>query len=205
MKRQLAIATLTMLAVVLVASAGARAVGREDQQPAPAKAPPQVLKVDVLMSRFQGDKKTSSLPFTLWVNADGNPVSLRMGVDVPIGASTITSGNEVSAPSGRSSQTTATTSTKVDYRNVGTSIDCWASAQPDGRYQVDLRVQDSAIFTSDADAKAPVKIADPMAFRTFSFSNRLLMRDGQTVPFATATDRITGEVLKVDVTVAVVK
>src|SRR5688572_13366562 len=106
MKRQLAIATLTMLAVGLVASAGARAVGREDQQPAPAKAPPQVLKVDVLMSRFQGDKKTSSLPFTLWVNADGNPVSLRMGVDVPIGASTITSGNEVSAPSGRSSQTT---------------------------------------------------------------------------------------------------
>jgi hypothetical protein len=51
----------------------------------------------------------------------------------------------------------------------------------------------------------PLKLADPMAFRTFSFSNTLALRDGQTVQFATATDKITGEVLKVEVTITVMK
>jgi hypothetical protein len=167
------------------------------------------VKVDVVLSRYQGDKKTSSLPFTLWLNV--NPpsggtsrVSLRMGVDVPIGSSTVTSGDQNNATQSRTTSTSTTTS-HVDFRYVGTSIDCSVSSMEDGRFSVNLSVQDSAVFTADGDGKPPLKIADPMAFRTFSFSNTLPMRDGQTLPWATATDKITGEVLRLEATLTVLK
>ena len=44
-----------------------------------------------------------------------------------------------------------------------------------------------------------------MAFRTFSMSNTQKMRDGQTQQFSLASDKITGEILRVDVTLTVVK
>jgi hypothetical protein len=44
-----------------------------------------------------------------------------------------------------------------------------------------------------------------MAFRSFTMTNSMLMRDGQTVQFATATDKVTGETIRVDVTLSVVK
>jgi hypothetical protein len=70
---------------------------------------------------------------------------------------------------------------------------------------VSLRVQDSSIFTADADTRAPLKLADPMAFRTFTFSNELPMRESQPLLWATATDKITGEILKLEATLTVVK
>jgi hypothetical protein len=50
-------------------------------KPAPAAATP--LKVSVVVSRFQGEKKLSSLPYTLSVNA-GSRGTLRMGAKVPV-------------------------------------------------------------------------------------------------------------------------
>jgi hypothetical protein len=70
---------------------------------------------------------------------------------------------------------------------------------------VNLRVQDSSIFTADGDSRATLKLADPMAFRSYSFSNELPMRDGQSLLWATATDKITGEILKLESTLTVVK
>src|SRR5262245_45351867 len=68
------------------------------QAPSQPSRPGVQTKVDVVVSRYQGDKKTSSLPFTLWVNIPGpktvgnsatpapwGNASLRMGVDVPVG------------------------------------------------------------------------------------------------------------------------
>ena len=170
------------------------------------------LKVDVVLSRFQGEKKISSLPFTLWVTANvrGGPgsTSVRMGVDVPVGTSSVTTGRETpTGPRGgpNGAQTTTETASKIDYRNVGTAIDCWASSNDDGRFTVFVNVLDSSIFTTDADTKPSLKLADPMAFRTFSMSNTQKMRDGQTQQFSLASDKITGEILRVDVTLTVLK
>ena len=59
------------------------------------------LKVALTLARYQGDKKISSAPYTLWVTAnDRQTTNLRMGVEMPV----------ASGPS-------------VNYRNVGTSID----------------------------------------------------------------------------------
>jgi hypothetical protein len=171
-----------------------------DQQPGPTPIP---LKIDVTLTRMQGEKKVSSLPYTLWMNAGDNNVSIRMGVDVPVGSSIVTSGNENA--SGNRTTSTSSTTNRVEFRNVGTSIDCWIRPMADGRFAVNLRIQDSSIFTGDAEARAPLKLADPMAFRSFSFSNQLTMRDGQSVQWASAPDKFSGEVLRVDAVLTIVK
>jgi hypothetical protein len=202
MTRQIVCVTATIaLALALAPTPAARVGQAPGTQPA-AKPLPVSLKLDVTLTRLQGEKKVSSMPFTLWI-ATGTNVSLRMGVDIPVGSSLVTSGNENAA--GNRTTTVTSTTNRVEFRNVGTSIDCWVNPAPDGRFTVDLRIQDSSIFTSDADTRAPLKLVDPMAFRTFSFSNQLLMRDGQTTQWASAPDKFTGEVLRVDTMLTVLK
>ena len=54
---------------------------------------------------------------------------------------------------------------------------------------------------------APQTVAGGTAARylTFRSNNRLTMRDGQTIQYAVATDTVTGQVVKLDVTMNVVK
>jgi hypothetical protein len=177
-------------------------------QQVPAVRPPLPIrsyKVEVVLSRSQGDKKISNMPFVLYgATGSGSSyarMSLRLGVDVPVGASTVTKG---SANSNQTS-TESSTSTHADYRNVGTQIDCTVSEPVDGAYPVQINIQDSSIFGADGDTKPGLRLTDPMAFRTFSFGNSLPIKDGQTVEFVSAIDKISGEVLKVTVTLTVVK
>lgn len=202
MTRQIACVTATIALVLALAPTPAARVEQAPGTQPTAKPLPVSLKLDVTLTRLQGDKKVSSMPFTLWI-ATGTNVSLRMGVDIPVGSSLVTSGNENAA--GNRTTTVTSTTNRVEFRNVGTSIDCSVNPAPDGRFTVDLRIQDSSIFTSDADTRAPLKLVDPMAFRSFSFSNQLLMRDGQTTQWASAPDKFTGEVLRVDTMLTVLK
>lgn len=126
---------------------------------------------------------------------------LRLGVDVPVGAapqvkvgSPQTGAVKIGAPN-----------TDVNYRNIGTSIDAIVTLLDDGRYDVEINLQDTSIFPSGGEGKVAVRSADPLAFRTFSTNNHWPMRDGETLPFAIATDKVTGETVRVDVTLAVVK
>lgn len=191
-------AAVLLMAVTLPDSTtAAQAPGKEIKPPVP-------LKVDVVLTRYQGEKKVASLPFTMWVNATDKlytgmqQTTLRMGVDVPVG--TISATRATGANNSGS-----TTTTGPDFRNVGTSIDCWAFLADGGRFEVGVRLTDSSIFTADQEGRAAIRLADPMAFRTFSTSNSITMRDGQTTQFAVATDKITGEIVKVDVTINSVK
>ena len=117
---------MTRRAVLAAVLAVAMTATTRAQQPQPPQPPPQVpLKIDVVISRFQGDKKTGSLPFTVYVNANSrNYVNLRLGVDVPVGMTAQTTGNErTSGPeSSRSTTTTSSVASHVVFRNVGTSI-----------------------------------------------------------------------------------
>jgi len=174
------------------------------QQSAPTPRPPVPLKVEVVLSRWQADKKIASVPFTLWPVSNsprGNYVNLRVGVSVPVGTATVTRGS--ASPNQTSS--TSTTSTSVEYRNIGTSIDCVAYPAGDAAgFNVELRISDSSMFT-DQSAAGTLRFNDRAPFRTFDLSHTMAVRDGQTVQFASATDKLTGETLKVDVTVNVVK
>jgi hypothetical protein len=165
------------------------------QQNTPQPKPVVPAKVEIVISRYAGDKKTSSLPYTLMVNVNGQytsgRTSLRMGVDVPIGQTTTTrDGVTTSAPT---------------FKNIGTNIDCSATSRDDGRFEVYVNVIDSSIYVADGETSRMPRLADPAAFRTFSTSNTLTLRDGQTIQFTAAADKLSGEVTKIDVTFNVIK
>ena len=183
------------------------------QQPAHPPLPPA--KVDVVLERYQGDKKVSSLPFSVWVTGGavgiggGSRGSVRIGVDLPIGSSTQTTG------SNNGNSTRSDTKSVPEYRNVGTSIDCYLSSPEEGKYDLHISLNDTSLYDPSADrrealvarglAPSSARAPDPSAFRTFSFDNTLRMRDGQTAEYVNATDKVTGEIVKAIVTMNLAK
>src|SRR5262245_21768639 len=80
------------------------------------------LSVDVTVTRYQGEKKISSMPFVLAVNANklcqAGPALLRMGAKVPVPT--------VPAPPGTAAGAAASPPPSVNYQDIGTNIDCSA-------------------------------------------------------------------------------
>ncbi len=186
------LAATTALACAAVAPAWAQ--GTQDKP-----APPQKMqaKIDVVVARYQGDKKVASQPYMMMptINSGSGYASLRIGVDVPIGTTTTTRPPET----GRAGVST----TEPKYQNVGTNLDCQINPLPDGRFEVMVSVTDSSLFNPDAGSAA--RPSESSAFRTFQGRNTLIMRDGQTMLLTTATDKVTGEVIKVEVTFTLLK
>lgn len=153
------------------------------------------LKVQVVVSRHLGEKKVSSVPFTLAVIAnDGDKTSLRMGVDVPVPQTVFGSANA------------AVPQVSYTYRSVGTNIDCSARSSDAGVFKLDLAVSDTSVFVTDKDAAAnPTRNSGIPAFRSFTSTFNLLLKDGQTAQHTAATDPVSGEVLRIDVTLTVLK
>lgn len=156
------------------------------------------LDVQVVITRYQGEKKTSSVPYALTVNASlrGNPpvTQLRMGGRVPVPAMAPAVGPDGKPLSG------IVGGGPVSYEEVGTSIDCSSRPLPDGRFEMTISVSDSAVTTAQNVEQSALPV-----IRTFRATNNLILRDGQTRQFTAAADRITGEVVRVDVTLRVAK
>jgi hypothetical protein len=191
--------SLSVVAVTAVLWGGAGVTARPSQsaaapprQEAAQKAPPKPvipLKITIVISRYQGEKRTASLPFTLMVNTSDRSTSLRMSNEVPYPVTTAMPTKEVPVLS-------------YQYKAVGTNIDCTAeTTADDGRFRLQVTISDSQIF-SDA---APAIAKGLPSFQSFTSQSALLLRDGQTIQYTTATDKITAEVVKVDVTMNVVK
>ena len=173
---------------------------------------PTPLRIQVVFSKYQGETKVASLPYTLTCNAGergpGGPAILRMGVEVPV---PVAMGTAKEGAAGFQS---------IQYKNVGTNIDCRAGGpSADGRFRLELNIEQSSIYSVEdkgrraggagGDVRAPVVPevgagGMPM-FRTFRASFVPMLRDGQTVQYTAATDPVSGEVVKIDVTVTVVK
>ena len=176
-----------------------------DQGGQPAAQPTVPVQVDVVLTRWQGEKRTSSMPFVLIANASsrGGSTSIRMGVDVPVGTST-SNVTQTTGAQGSNPRATNTARVATEFRNVGTDIDAQVTRLDATNYSVGLNIRDSSIFTSDQ-TKMPNTLVDPTAFRTFSASNNLNMTDGQTRLFGVATDKITGETMRIEVKLTVLK
>ena len=182
------------VAAALLATAAVRA----QEKPKPTREPRTFvpLKIQVVFSEFDGEKKVSSLPYTVPVNAreEERPIDqsrLRMGIRVPI----VLRAKE----------------SQVQYMDVGTDIDCWAQPMDDGRFRLNLSLRRSSVY-SPGPEKKPIEwapgeqpLADQPIVRQFSGSFDLLLRDGQTMQTTMATDPVSGRVVKVDVTLNVVK
>jgi hypothetical protein len=195
--------------VVVAALAGVMwiaAVGTSSAQPETASKVPQnvPLEVQVVISRYQGEKRVSSLPYVLSLKSGlvttfrqpGQGAQLRLGSRVPIPT-------QVSAPpvDGK----TATTTNTVSYENVGTNIDCAATALEGGRFEVTLTVNETSVVSDPQDLKAIPGSGVYPVFRSYQSTNTLFVKDGQTVQFTAASDRVSGEVVRVEVKLTVVK
>jgi hypothetical protein len=142
------------------------------------------LQVQIVLSRMKGEKKIASLPYTLSVTSNDR-TNLRMGIDVPI---------------------TGTTP-GYNYRSVGTNIDCIANFAPGDAYKLNITVEDSSIHldTKSSESGTSAVAQNIPAFRTFKSNFALVLRDGQSGQFTSAIDPISGEVLKIDVMLNVLK
>jgi len=171
---------------------------QEDKPKAEVQTTP--VKAQIVFTEYEGDKKTKSLPYTLYINAPDAPelkpgwVRLRVGSRVPA----YTGGSNGS----------------MTYIDVGTNIDARAAHTPEGPFLVYLRLERSWV---DGDVLVPVQKApehtsdagagsfrEPMV-RQFTSELDLKLREGQTLESTMATDPISGKVMKVEVSLSVVK
>jgi len=156
-----------------------------------ATGPSTPLKVQVVLSRYDGERKLASMPYTLLVNAGDrdNRATLRMGVALPV-------------------TSTGKDGPIVTVYDIGTNMDCTATPTDGGRYRINLAVNHSSVLESDQkqlQAAMPRPGASAQLIRSFTSSFFLNLKDGETGQSIAATDPVTGEVMKIDVTIHVVK
>jgi hypothetical protein len=209
---------LAVLAAAALGLAVARGWAQESPQPARAETPkaesksPEAdrrqpvdqrctpgaaLRVQLLITRLQGEKKQASLPYTFVVSArpsstcPASRVRMRMGVDTPVPTFVA---DEKGTP---------TPVRSVQYKTVGTNIDCMADDLGDGRYKLFLTVENSSALPGDKSAGGD--LGGYPLFRKFEISLDPILRDGQKAETVASTDPVTGEVVRIDVSLNVVK
>ena len=185
------LAALVGLAPRAMAQQKPKAEGGEKQTEVKKEITP--VRVQVVFSEFEGEKKISSLPYTMLINAvEGGPTaSLRVGLRVPV-------------------QTGSAPNAQIQYVDMGTNLDGKVEKTEDGRYLLHLGVERSSAYSSGSAQKpasaggAEITSLQPV-MQQFRTRMDLLFRDGQTIQSAVSTDPVTGHVLKVDVTLNVLK
>ena len=170
---------LGLLTVLAVSRASAQENSKQKAEDhTPAVTP---LKVQVVFSEYDGDKKISNLPYSFTVNADerrARPGSqIRDGVRLPV-----TTGKD-----------------QLTYMDIGTNVDCSASQQEDGRFKLQMTVERSSILKDTASGST-----NP-AVRQFKAEMNPILRDGQTVESVASTDPLNGHTYRVSVTLNVAK
>jgi hypothetical protein len=191
---------ITVAVVVLAVTAGAQNPPTPPPAPdsppvaRPSRQPLVPLEIQVVIARYQGEKRVSSMPYVMAVNANGERASLNMGADVAIPSGPITSPAD-----GKPSPPVM-----YSYRNIGTNIVCGATTADEGRFDVNISIDDSSVFMKE-DGSPSTSAGNMPAFRSFKSRNTLLLRDSQTRQYTAATDRVSSETIRIEVTLKVVK
>jgi hypothetical protein len=171
--------------------------GKETVVVKDSASPDVPVKVQILLTEFDGAQKISSLPYTIYTLASAphsreHNAHLRFGVKVPI-------------------TTSAGSGSQFTYQDVGTNIDCAALQFGDEQYSLDLTIERTSVSTRGAGGeelewKPGNENPGPQPLlRSFRDNFMLIMRDGHTMEGTSAVDPVTGHVLKVEVTLNVLK
>jgi hypothetical protein len=157
------------------------------------KAKPSIpIRVQIVFTEFDGDKKISSMPYTFMTIADERmsgfySTSVRTGVRVPV-----ETGN-------KDQQTT--------YMDIGSNIDCGIRSEEDGRFHIYLIFDRSALYPNKS-SEGERMVASPNGqplIRQFRTSDNLILKDGQTSENIMSTDPLNGHTLRVSITINVQK
>jgi hypothetical protein len=153
------------------------------------------VKVQIVFTEHDGDKKIASLPYSFVSTARdiynyGNSAatSIRSGVRIPV------------ETDGKDQKTT--------YLDVGSNIDCRIIAEDDGRFVLNLVFDHSAIYPGGTSGEEKLEVTRPNGqplIRSFRTNESFLLKDGQTSESVVSTDPLTGHILRLSVTINVVK
>jgi hypothetical protein len=159
------------------------------------------VELQVVIAKFQGDKRLSAIPYVLALNAvsGGNITTmertqLTIGSEVPVPMTTF-------GPAGENKAAQPLRS--FNYRNVGTVMSAAAVTADGGQYEIHLDIDESSLGTNASDGRGSA--TEMPVFKSFKARNRILLRPGQMRQFTAATDRISGETVRIEVTLTVVK
>jgi hypothetical protein len=156
------------------------------------------VRVQIVLTEFDGSRKISSLPYS--IDILGGAISraefahLRYGVRVPIAIASGSNGGN-----------------SITYQDVGTNIDCRAIQREDGTYRLDITTERSSVSTASPNGTETEwkpgnsRPSEQPLIRAFRDNFSVVVKDGQTVEGTSAVDPITGHVLKVNVTLTVLK
>lgn len=159
------------------------------------------VKLQVVFREYAGSKVVKSTPYSLYLLANDSLESkLNIGVRFPW----ITGG--VAAAK---AQPRLLANTQFQYSTDHTTVQSRVKSLDDGQFKVYLIVIRASAYpfgsTELARESGAGPVASEPAFGDFNTAIDLLMRDGQTIQAVMATDPVSGRVLKVDVTLHVVK
>ena len=167
-----------------------RAQDKTQEKPKPEERATVLIpiKVQVVFTEFDGDKKISSMPYAFTVPASDKSgvnygASIRTGVRIPV---------EID---GKDQKTT--------YVDVGSNIDCRIQRAEDGRFLVSLIFDRSALYpnkSSEGERLVNEHNGQPL-IRQFRTNESLLLRDGQTSENTLSTDPLSGHTMRVSVTI----
>ena len=176
MRKTIGICCWALLAATAVALPQESAKAPEEE-----KAPGKRLRVEFRATRQRGEKTTAIRPCVVTLHADAQGASVFVGPQV-----TMTT----------SDQGTLT----MVFKNAGIEAQASAKTLPDGRYRLDAKFEDSSALVAGGGAAASTVVDNPI-FRIVRGESQLTLREGETVPFTSVVDPVTGEVVRVDVTV----
>jgi hypothetical protein len=159
------------------------------------------LKVQLVLTEMEGDKKVKSLPYMLLVRAgvaggEREWSKIRIGSRIPIVVDSEKGGD------------------KIQYMDLGSNIDCRAVQAEDGSYRLTMNLERSwaegrvsvagdpsgAFSSSDKP-----ELASTPLIRQFKSESTVTVRDGQPLETTFATDPFTGKGVRLEVTVTALK
>lgn len=152
-------------------------VAAAQAQTQPDKIP---VKLQFVVSAYDGDRKVSSFPYALLATANGGMVTLLSGKNVPI-------------PTGDKN---------ISYTNVGTTIVCTVTTEA-GNFRLAINFDEKSVIAVKppvAPAGTAAKLPDSPSFQDVNFVGTVTVKEGETKQLISAPDKVTGGVIKIDVT-----
>ena len=182
MKRRFVILCYAALFLLPAAADAQPPVQRDAQRAGP-------VQLQVVIARYRSEKKVAEMPYMLSVKTTGDQPrggQLRIGSQIPI-------------------STTVDGKPTVIFRDIGMGIDAQASVLEDGRYAVSLNIDETAVYAASQEPFKLQVVAPAPVLRLYRASNTMFMKEGQTSQFTAGTDPMTGDTVRVDVTLTVPK
>jgi hypothetical protein len=186
-----ALAAFVLLAPSLGAQEKSQEKSAEKQRAEERRKLSIPVKVQLTFIELDGDKKISSMPYSFIAiatdpDARTENTSIRNGVRIPVA--------------------TESKEQKINYMDVGSNVDCQVYTDDDVHFRLGLNFERSALYSGSGEEKKDAShLEGAPLIRSFRAYEHFILRDGQTSESVLSTDPFTGHVLRVSVTINVIK